>query len=460
MAGDDIAMRYGRAPGGLPLLGHFGALRRRPLDFLDSLPAHGDLVEIRLGPRPAFVLCHPELAHRVLTDFRGFDRTGPVYDKVRTAMGSGLATVPYEDHRRQRLVMQPAFRHEHLRGYVEVMRDEIGAAMDGWREGDRVELVEAMFQLTTTVALKTLFSARIDAREAEELRAAFDVFLRGIYTRAALPVTGRLPTPGNVRYARALARWRGRVEHLIADYRRAGEDRGDLMSRLLAARDDEGTAMTDEELSDQVAVLLLAGGETTSSAVVWSLHLLTEHPEVLAAVHAEADAVLAGELGGWEHLALLDVTSRVVREALRLYPPAWIIVRTAVRDTRLAGRDLPAGSMVLFSPYILHRRPDTHTRPHTFDPDRWLPRPAGSPAAARGSYLPFGAGATKCLGEEFGVAEATLVVASIAARWRLSPEARGGGVSASARVVLVPKTFPVRLSARPGRADRAVPARA
>jgi cytochrome P450 len=214
---DGSGLRFGKAPGGWPLLGHFLALRRRPLEFLDSLPERGDLVQIRLGPRPAFVLCHPELAHRVLTDFRGFDRAGPLYDKVRAAMGSGLATVPYQDHRRQRLVMQPAFRHEHLRGYVEVMRDEITAAMDGWREGQVVDMVEAMFRLTTTVALKSLFSARIGSREAEELRAAFDVFLRGLYTRAALPAAGRLPTPGNLRYARALARWRGEVQRLIED---------------------------------------------------------------------------------------------------------------------------------------------------------------------------------------------------------------------------------------------------
>jgi pentalenene oxygenase len=442
----EIGLRFGKAPGGWPALGHFVALRQRPLEFLDSLPPHGDLVQIRLGPRPAFVLCHPELARRVLTDFRGFDRTGPVYEKVRAAMGSGLATVPYQDHRRQRLVMQPAFRHEHLRGYVGVMRDEIAAAMDGWREDQVVDMVEAMFRLTTTVALKSLFSARIGAREAEELRAAFDVFLRGIYMRAALPVTGRLPTPGNRRYARALSRWRGEVERLIEDYRRAGDDRGDLMSRLLAARDEDGRAMTAEELSDQVAVLLLAGGETTSAAVVWALHLLQRNPEVLAAVAAETDAVLAGETAGWEHLGRLDLTARVVREALRLYPPAWVIVRTAVRETELAGRTLAPGSMVLFSPYILHRRADFHTEPDRFDPGRWLPG-ATDGTGQRGSYLPFGGGATKCLGEEFGVAEATLVVASITARWRLTPRS-GGGVSPSARVVLTPKEFPVRLSAR------------
>ena len=128
------------------------------------------------------------------------------------------------------------------------------------------------------------------------------------------------------------------------------------MSRLLAARDELGTGMTDEELSDQVAVLLLAGGETTSAALAWSMHLLGEHPQVLGAVRAEADAVLGEDAAGWEHLPHLDLTARVVRESLRMYPPAWIITRTVVRETQLAQRILPAGSIVLFSPYVLHRR--------------------------------------------------------------------------------------------------------
>ncbi len=132
-------------PGAWPFLGHVLALQRRPLALLDSLPTHGDLVEIRLGPKPAFVICHPDLARQVLTDLRGFDRTGMVYERVRTAMGNGLASAAHRDHRRQRLVMQPAFRHEHLRGYVAVMRQEITATMENWHDGDRVDLVDEMF---------------------------------------------------------------------------------------------------------------------------------------------------------------------------------------------------------------------------------------------------------------------------------------------------------------------------
>jgi len=450
--GPGAGLRFGRAPGAWPLLGHVVALQRRPLTFLDSLAAHGDLVEIKLGPRRAFMLCHPDLAYQVLTDFRTYDRTGPVYRRVRMAMGNGLATATYPDHRRQRLAVQPAFRHEPMRGYIAVMRQEVTAVMAGWRNGLVVDLVDEMFKLTTTVALRALFSSAINSRDADELQESFDVFLRGTYARAALPALGKLPTPGNRRYTRALARWRAQVRDLIEGYQRAGADRGDLMSRLLAARDE--LSVTDQELSDQVAVLLLAGGETTSATLVWSLYLLAGHPEVLDALHAEVDGVLGGGVAGWQHLSRLALTARVVREALRLYPPGWIVTRTCERETRLAGRTLPVGSILLFSSYVLHRRPDFFPRPHQFDPGRWLDQVAEGAGGARegtavrrNSFLPFGAGATKCIGEEFAMAEATLALASICARWRLTPEP-GSTASPAARAVLVPRTLPVRLSAR------------
>ena len=441
-AGDAAAgLRSGRAPGAWPFLGHVFALQRRPLELFGSLSAHGDLVELRLGPRRAFVLCHPDLARQVLTDFRGFDRAGFIYDRVRNAMGNGLATAGQQDHRRQRLVMQPAFRHEHLRGYIAVMRQEIAAVLGGWHDGGRVDLVGEMFRLTSGVALRALFSSQLGAGQAGHLRDAFDVFLRGIYARAVLPGAGRLPTPGNRRYARAVAGWRAQVAALIEDCRREDAGRADLMSRLLAARDEEGQGMSGDELADQVAVLLLAGSETTSAAVAWSWHLLGTHPAILGELHAEAETVLGHDVAGWEHLPRLGLAARVVRESLRLYPPAWAIPRTCVRETRLAGRTLPAGAMVVFSPYVLHRRPDLYPHPDRFDPARWLE------PSARAAFLPFGAGPTKCIGEEFGLAEATLILASIAARWTLTPEP-GTRVSPRARAVLVPSAFPVRLSAR------------
>ncbi|HUN33133.1 MAG TPA: cytochrome P450 [Trebonia sp.] len=438
----DSALCYGRAPGSWPGLGHIPALMHHPLRLFESLPDHGDLVEVRLGRQPALVLCHPHLAREVLTDFRGFDRIGPHYDRLRRSMGNGLATASREDHRRQRLIMQPAFRREYMHGYASVMHQEIEMAIGQWREGQLVDMVKEMFRLTSGIALRALFSSALNSGEAEGLRTALDVFLKGTYARVVFPPAARLPTPGNLRYTRALAYWGAQVRRLVDESRRQGAEGDDLMSRLVRACDDEGKGMSDRELSDQVAVLLLAGGETTSAAVVWSMHLLNNHPAVLAALRDEADAILDGGVATWESLPRLELTARVVQEALRLYPPAWVLLRVATRDTSLAGQRVPAGSMVVFSPYVLHRRADIFPQPHRFDPDRWL-----APDAHRGAFLPFGTGAAKCIGEEFGLVEATLILASIAGRWNFGLKP-GVTVPARARAVLAPKRFPVYLSAR------------
>ena len=461
------------APGGWPLLGHFLPLRRDPLGFLETLRGHGDLVALKLGPLRFVVVCDPRLAHEVLTDLRTYDRTGPVYDRVRRAMGSGVATSAYPAHRRQRLLMQPAFHPRHLPGYAEVMRTQTAALLDGWRAGDTVDIATEMFRLTTSIALRALFSTGQNPQESEKLREAFEVFLRGSYTQIAFPAYGRLPLPGNLRYRAALRQWRKQVRDLIARYR-AGGGGQDLMARLLAALGEEGEGLTDVELSDQVAVLLIAGGETTSAALTWAMYLLCTNPGVLHATAEEAARVLGGAVAGWEHLPQLDLTGRVIQEALRMYPPSWLLPRTAARETRLGGHAIPAGTTLLLSQYLLHRDPDVFPEPGCFDPDRWLRRtgpaaaavpapasatatcpadnataPATTSATVRRAYLPFGGGPTKCLGEQFASAEAVLALASILARW--TPELRDARAAEKpdCRLVLLPRHLPVRLVARP-----------
>ncbi|MFF7245022.1 cytochrome P450 [Embleya sp. NPDC008237] len=441
------AARSGRAPGAWPGLGHLPHLLRAPLRFLGSLPAYGDLVEIRLGPRPAFVLCHPELARHVMADGRTFDRAGPLYEGSRAALGNGLATCPHGDHRRQRLMMQPAFRTEHLPGYADAMQREIGAALDRWRPGRVVDMVDEMFALTTTVAVRTLFGAGIADRDIAELRDSLDTFLKGVYLRALLPAVDSLPTPGARRYTRGLATWRAHVRRIIAARRAADPDDRDLLGRLLAARDEAGGAMSEAELHDQVAVLILAGAETTSSALAWALHLITTHPEAEEALHAEADTVLGGRAAGPDDLPRLPWTGRVIRETLRLYPPAWVLPRTATREIEVAGRRLDAGSTLVFSPYILHRHPGFHAEPDRFRPEREHADGIGPQTWSRSSFVPFGSGPHKCIGDTFALTEATLALASIASRWRLRP-ASAAPVRAVPRSVLTPRALPMHLIRR------------
>ncbi|MFD0151004.1 cytochrome P450 [Streptomyces sp. NPDC055721] len=447
MSGDGVtapavALRHGAAPGAWPLLGHLPYLVTGPLAFLDSLPGHGDVVRVRMGPRDLHVVSDPGLVRRVLTDRRTFDRGGVLYDKVRAVLGNGLATCPNDEHRWQRRTLQPAFHHALMERYAATMTAETEALTARWRPGSVVDVTEEMFRLTTAVAVRTLFSAGITVHAAEELRAALDVLLRGVYTRVVAPAIDLVPSPARRRYRRALARWRAGVSAIVAAYRAAGVDHGDALSLLLAARDGQGRPLSDDELGDQVATLVLAGAETTSSVVAWALRLLADHPEAEARLHAELDTVLGGRPVTGAELPGLPCTGDVIREVLRLYPPAWAVTRTAIRETELAGRLLPPGSTVMCCLYLVHRRPGLFRDPDLFDPGRWA---AGE--VPREAYVPFGLGATKCIGDVFGMTEATLALASVTSRWRLTPVSRRPPRPVP-RIVLSPGPVPMLLAAR------------
>lgn len=426
--------RFARAPGSLPLLGHSFRLHRDPLRFLAGLPAYGDLVEIGVGPLRGVVVCDPGLTHQVFTDLRTFDRVGVIYERVRAAMGKGLATAVHAEHLRQRRTVQPAFHPAHLPGYATVMRDRTAALTARWRDGQCVDMAEEMFRLTTSVALRALFSSHIEDDAAERLRDAFDVFLRGTFPRVTLPGFDRLPLPVNRRYAVALRQWRTQVRDLITRYRATDGDHDDLMGRLLAAPEE----LTDAELADEVAVMLLAGAETTSSALSWTIYLLCRHPDVLAAVRDEADNAPVNGAGPPK----LDLTARVILESLRLYPPSWVLLRSATTDTRLGGHVIRAGTMVILSSYALHRNPEFFPRPERFEPDRW------SAGVTRHAYLPFGGGATKCVGEQFALAEMAVALATILTDWTPSLVDPDTPPATNVRLVLAPRHLPVRLRRR------------
>ncbi|MFF7436729.1 cytochrome P450 [Streptomyces sp. NPDC008122] len=434
--------RHGHAPGAWPLLGHLPHLATRPLAFLDSLPGHGDVVSVRMGTRTAHVVSHPALVRRVLTDRGSFDRSGVLYEKVRALLGNGLATCPNAEHRAQRRALQPAFHHSHMDRYAAVMTAETQVLTGRWRPGAVVDVTEEAFRLTTAVAVRAMFSAGITPRAAEELRGALEVLLRGVYTRVVAPAVDHVPSPARRRYRRALARWRRGVAAIVAAYRAAGVDHGDALSLLLAVRDEHGRALSDAELGDQVATLVLAGAETTSSVVAWALRLLADHPEAAARLHGELDTVLAGRPVTSEDLPRLPYTGDVVREVLRLYPPAWAVTRTTTRTTELAGRALPPGSTVICCLYLLHRRRALFPDAARFDPGRWT---AGE--VPRDAWLPFGIGATKCVGDVFGTVEATLALAAIASRWRLTPVSPRPPRPVP-RIVLSPGPQPMRLARR------------
>ncbi|MEU3553405.1 cytochrome P450 [Streptomyces fragilis] len=408
------------APGGLPLAGHLVRLLRDPLTFLTSLPAHGDLVRIRLGPLPVVVLCDAELTRRVLTDDRVFDKGGPVYDRAREVAGNGLPTCPYSAHRRQRRMLQPAFRPARLAAYADVMTDCIDERTAAWQAGQVLSVQTEMMAIASKAAAAAFFSRSLPPAELDRILGDVTTLINGMGRRMLLiPPLDRLPTRGNRSYLRARARLRGTLDQIVAQRLSQGTDRGDLLSALIRARDTEGDGrgMSSEEVGDQTMAFFLAGTETTAATVSWALDLLARHPEVEQRVHREVDTVLDGAAAAHRDLPDLPLTARVVKETLRMRPPGWFITRSVSADAELGGHLLRAGTTVAYSAYLVHHRRDLYDDPEAFDPDRWDP---GRPQPPRHALIPFAAGARRCIGDAFATTEATLALATITARWRLA----------------------------------------
>lgn len=412
------AWTVGTAPGIFPSIGHGIALFRRPLEFLNSLPAQGDLVEIRLGPQRAWMVCHPELVHRMLRDTRTFDKGGPQYERLRALMGDGVVTCPHAEHRRQRRLLQPTFRPAGVAAQTDVMAEEAESLCRDWRSGQQVDVSAATLRLTTRLISRLLLSDSLGFAAADEVRHCLAAIVRGLFVRTVVPVDAlfRLPTPANRRYRRAVERVRELIDAAIAE-RRRGAPRDDLLGLLLAAAEDGGAPVTDREVHDQLVSLLLTGSESPSMCLASTFSLLAQHPEVERRLHAEVDTVLAGRLPDVDDLPRLVYTRAVVTETLRHSPPGWLFTRVTTREAELAGRRLPRGTTVLYSPYLLHHDPASFPEPDRFLPERWLDGEAA--AGPHGALIPFAAGNRKCIGDLFSMAEMTVVLATVAGRWRL-----------------------------------------
>lgn len=412
----------GEAPGKVPLLGHVPRLWRRPLEFLTSLPAHGDLVAFRLGTRPAYIACHHDLVTHVLRDSRTFDKGGPLFEKARLLVGDGLVSSGWESHRRQRRLVQPAFHRARMPRYTEIMAEEIDAELSSWRAGVPFNVSDATHGLTLRITARTMFATRIGQAAVEAVTQCMPVIMRGVYKRMIAPTSlvEKVPSKSNRLFAQAQVRMREVIADTVAEYRRSGVDHGDVLSILVNSRDeDTGEGLSDQEIHDQVMTVLIGGTETTGNTLAWTFHLLATHPGIEARLREEVDTVLGGRLPTIDDLPRLAYTDHVLTETLRMYPPAWLLSRTTTRDVEIAGTRLAAGTPVFYSSYLLGRNPDMFPDPDTYDPDRWLPERVNR--LPRNAVLPFGQGNRKCIGDTFGIAETTLTLAAAVSRWRLRP---------------------------------------
>jgi len=437
-----------RVPGH-PILGNLTAYRRDPLGFGRHVAArYGDVVDLRVFNRHIFFLAHPEHIHQVLVRDADKFHKSPVYRIfLGRALGEGLLTSDGEFWRRQRRLAQPAFHHGRIQSYARTMVDYADAAAARWEGWETLLINKEMARITLEIVAQTLFSTDIRA-QADRIGFALTELLEAITeaTGAAVFVPEWLPTRNNRRIRRGVAELDSVIMPLIEARRESGEDTGDLLSMLLLARDEDGQGMSDRQVRDEAVTIVLAGHETTANALTWAWVLLAQHPEAEAKLHAELDAVLGGELPGLEHIRSLTYTEQVIKETMRLYPPIPEFARQALSDVRLGEYVIPKGTIVMVPVFAMHHDPRWFEDPDSFRPERFAG--GAERALPKLAYLPFGGGPRVCIGNAFAQMEATLLLATLAQRYRLSL-APGQRVVPEATLTLRPRDdLPMRLHAR------------
>ena len=410
----------------LPLIGNLNDFRSHRLElFLRIGRECGDIGMFRLGPRSVVMFNAAELVQEVLVDHAAdFEKTPNLRIYGRPLLGNGLLTSENEFHKRQRRLVAPPFQHRRIAGYADIVVRYSEQMQDEWVDGATIDVAHEMMRLTLWIVGRALFDADV-LGEAEEVGEALTIAMHRINKDIA--ALGHLPsawpTPGNVRLRKAIGRLNETIYAMIEERRRSGEERGDLLSMLLQARDeDDGSFMTDQQVRDEAMTLFLAGHETTANALAWTWYLLAQHSTVYARMEAELENVLHGRIPTLADLAMLPYTLQVLKEAMRLYPPAYVIARQAVRPVTIGNYALVAGTLCVISSYALHRRAEYFPDPERFDPERFTTE--AEQHLTRYAYLPFGGGPRICIGNHFALMEMHLALATLAQRvhFALVPE--------------------------------------
>ncbi len=409
-------------PRGHVLLGSLWQVRTDRLGFVTALTRqYGPIVRFRMVHQVLHLVSQPDAIRHALQDNADNYVKGVGLAQAKLWLGEGLVTSEGETWARQRKLIQPSFHRQRLEGFAPVVTQATAAMLARWRSsaaaGSPVNVATEMMRLTLTVIARIMFSA--DLSESNDVGAAFSAALRDAMDRmvAVVALPDWLPFPGKRRFRSAVRVLDGIVTRIIREHRQAQTSDRDLLATLIDARDSSVAGFEDGELRDQVMTILLAGHETTASSIAWTLYLLDRNPEALAGVVAEVERVVGDGVPTHDVLARLQWTRMVYEEALRLYPPVWLIPRRSVAADQLAGYDVPARSDVLVSPWVLHRNPEYWDEPEAFRPERFTPeRVARRP---RYAYLPFGAGPRVCVGSALATMEALLIITMVVQHYRM-----------------------------------------
>jgi cytochrome P450 len=400
-------------------LGNALPLLREPFEYpIRCAREYGDVVRLRFLGTEFYLLNHPDAIADVLRGNHRNFRKDIGTRLLSSFLGEGLLTSEGETWRQQRHLAQPAFQLDQIQKYGEVMEACTERLLQDWRPGQAFDVHADMARLTLEIAARTLLGTSV-AGEADAVGRALDAIVHYFASMLIwLPWVRRLPTPGNLRYRRAVKELDRIIYGAIARRRVGGVEGEDLLWRLLSARDEDGRGMTDPQLRDELVTLLLAGHETTALALSFSFYLLAQHPDAEARLAAELDEVLQGESATAAAVPRLRYTEWVVRESMRLYPPAPSIGREALSDCEIAGYFVPRGTQLALIQWIVHRDARWFDDPEAFKPERWdndlvrrLPRCA---------YFPFGDGPRICIGYQFAMLETVLILATVLGRYRLT----------------------------------------
>lgn len=447
-----VLSRAPDGPRGNRVFGCMFDFRRDPLAFLSGAASeYGAVVRVRLANQELYQVNDPDAVQRILQEgYRTYVK-GKFFKPMRMLLGNGLATSEGAFWLRQRRLMQPEFHRQRIASFAETMVRLTTALAESWlpaaRAGQTLNIADEMTGLTMRVISETMFgTASVGDERAVNEAIAF--LLEEITFRYDFPFypSLRWPTPRNRRTQAAIAQIDRAMARIIKG-RRQSESRGTLLDMLMAVQDaDTGEGMTDRQLRDEVVTIFTAGHETTAVLLTWAFYLLASHPEAEAKVRAELAGVVGDRLPAFDDVPRLAYLRRVFDETLRLYPPAWITNRECLAEDALCGFRIPAGAFVAISPYVIHRLPQYWPDPERFDPDRFLPeRSVGRPKFA---YLPFGGGPHQCIGNQFALTEAALVMATLLQRYKLTLP-QGARVTPSAHTSLRPDGgLPMRVELR------------
>jgi cytochrome P450 len=406
-------------------------MARNPILFYTKMRReYGDVVRMRSLPTFYwYLVAHPTGVEHVLQTRQQNYQKGRLFTKpISLLVGEGLLTSEGDFWRRQRRLAQPAFHRQRIAALCGTMTAAAEEMSRRWRgfekSGEPFDAAVEMTRLTLQIAGRTMFGVDLGdeaGKVGQALRVAFEHLNYRMMYPWALPEV--VPTRRNRRFLRARRTLDEVVYGIIRERRGRAADTGDLLSMLLMARDEEtGEGMSDEQLRDEVLTILIAGHETGAAALAWVWYLLARHPEVEHKLHAELESVLGGRTPGIEDLPSLPYTKMIFDEVLRLYPPAWGLPRQAISEDEIGGKHIPAKSILIVSQYVTHRHPAFWDEPDKFEPERFTPERVA--ARPRFAYYPFGGGARQCIGTNFALMEAQLVVATLAQHFR--PRLSGG----------------------------------